>query len=112
MEALRVIQDEPWRIQALQQNAQQLIRGLKDRGFDTLNTETAIVPLLCVSDENAFRMTREAHEEDLFVLPVVSPAVPEGTARLRTTVTAAHEASEIEQALDVFERAGKKIGVI
>lgn len=112
LEALRVIQDEPWRIQALQQNAQQLIRGLKDRGFDTLNTETAIVPLLCVSDENAFRMTREAHEEDLFVLPVVSPAVPEGTARLRTTVTAAHEASEIEQALDVFERAGKKIGVI
>jgi 8-amino-7-oxononanoate synthase len=43
---------------------------------------------------------------------VVSPAVPEGLARLRATVTAAHESSEIERAIDVIATAGKQIGII
>ncbi len=112
LEAFRVIQDEVWRVEALRSNAEMFIKGLKRRGFDTMKTETAIVPVLCGTDEKAFAMTREAHQEDVFVLPVVSPAVPEGLARLRATVTAAHAPEDIEHAMDVFERAGKKIGVI
>jgi glycine C-acetyltransferase len=57
-------------------------------------------------------MTREAQLEDVFALPVVSPAVPEGLARLRATVTAAHATDEIERAMDVFARAAKKAGVL
>ena len=77
--------------------SQGIIGGLKSMGFDTMLTETAIVPVLCGDDERAFAMTREAQHNDVFVLPVVSPAVPEGLARLRATVTAAHEPSEIER---------------
>ncbi len=111
-EAFKVILDEPWRIERLNENTKQFIGGLKSLGFDTMLTETAIVPVLCVEDEKAFAMTREAQHNDVFVLPVVSPAVPEGTARLRATVTAAHEPSEIERAMDVIGEAGKKLGII
>jgi glycine C-acetyltransferase len=110
--AFEVILDEPWRVEKLRRNADQFINGLKQRGFDTLYTETAIVPVICGSDEAAYRMTREAQERDMFVLPVVSPAVPPGMARLRATVTAAHEPEEIEHAMDVIEEAGKIVGVI
>jgi 7-keto-8-aminopelargonate synthetase-like enzyme len=112
MEAFRVIRDEPERVKVLHRNTRQMISGLKQRGFDTLNTVTAVIPVICGSDEVAFRMTREAHAEGVFVLPVVSPAVPGGLSRLRSTVTAAHTAEDIEHAMDVFERAGKKVGLI
>lgn len=111
-EAFKVILDEPWRIERLNQNTRQFIGGLKSMGFDTMLTETAIVPVLCGDDDTAFAMTREAQHNDVFVLPVVSPAVPEGLARLRATVTAAHDPSEIERAMDVIGEAGKKLGVI
>lgn len=112
MESFKVIQDEPWRIQTLRENTRLFIDGLKERGFDTLRSETAIVPILCGSDDRAFRVAREAHRENVFVLPVVSPAVPDGLARLRATVTAAHSTHQIEHAMDVFARAGRQVGVL
>jgi glycine C-acetyltransferase len=111
-EAFKVILDEPWRIEKLNQNTRLFIGGLKSAGFDTLLTTTAIVPVLCGSDEQAYLMTREAQHHDVFVLPVVSPAVGEGLARLRATITAAHEPSEIERAMDVIAAAGKQLGII
>ncbi|MCK6539016.1 MAG: aminotransferase class I/II-fold pyridoxal phosphate-dependent enzyme [Anaerolineales bacterium] len=111
-EAFKVILDEPWRVERLNQNTRQFIGGLKSMGFDTMLTETAIVPVLCGEDDVAFAMTREAQHNDVFVLPVVSPAVPEGLARLRATVTAAHEPDEIERAMDVIGEAGRKLGLI
>ena len=110
--AFEVILDEPWRVEKLQKNSKQFITGLKQRGFDTLFTQTAIVPVICGTDESAYRMTRDVQHHDTFVLPVVSPAVPPGLARLRATVTAAHETDEIEQAMDVIYDAGKLEGVI
>ena len=111
-ESFKVILDEPERIEKLNLNTKQFINGLKSMGFDTMLTETAIVPVLCGDDEKAFMMTAEAQHKDVFVLPVVSPAVPEGLARLRATVTAAHDPSEIERAMDVIGEAGKKLGII
>ncbi len=110
--AFEVILDEPWRVEKLNTNTKQFIDGLKGRGFDTMLTETAIVPVLCGSDEQAFTMTAVAQHQDIFVLPVVSPAVPPGLARLRATITAAHDTEEIEHAMNVIEAAGKEIGLI
>jgi len=112
LEAFRVIEDEPWRVEAVQRNAAQFIRSVRAHGLNTLQTETAIVPVLCGTDDRAFQMTAEAHQRDIFVLPVVSPAVPEGLARLRATVTAAHQPEEIEAASNVFAEAGHKVGIL
>jgi glycine C-acetyltransferase len=111
-EAFRVILDETWRTEKLRLNSEQFIRGLKERGLDTMFTETAIVPVLCGSDEVAFMLTQYAQRKDVFVLPVVSPAVPQGLSRLRATVTAAHETDEIEYAMDVIQESAREIGLL
>jgi 8-amino-7-oxononanoate synthase len=110
--SFEVIEEEPERVKKLRRNIQLFLGGLKERGFDTLNSETCVVPIICGEDERAFQMTKLCQEEGIFVLPVVSPAVPAGLARLRANVTAAHSEEDIAHALDVFERAGKTLGVI
>jgi glycine C-acetyltransferase len=112
LEAFRVIEDERWRVEAVQRNASHFIRSVRAHGLDTLKTETAIVPVFCGSDESAFRMTAAAQKQDVFVLPVVSPAVPPGQARLRATVTAAHSPEEIDSASQVFADAGRQAGLL
>ncbi len=111
-EAFRVIMDEPWRVEKLRENTNLFLKGLKERGFDTLYSQTAIVPIICGDDDTAYELTRACHERGLFVLPVVSPAVPKHLARLRTTVTAAHEPDEIEQAMDLIADAAREIGLL
>jgi 8-amino-7-oxononanoate synthase len=111
-EAFKVILDEPWRIEKVNANSRQFISGLKAAGFDTMLTTTAIVPVLCGTDDRAYQLTQSCQHKDLFVLPVVSPAVPEGQARLRATVTAVHEPGEIDHALGVITEAGREIGII
>lgn len=110
-EAFKVILDEPERVEHLRVISDHFISGLKERGFDTMLTETAIVPVLCGSDEQAYRMTAEAQRNDVFVLPVVSPAVPHGLARLRATVTAGHQIEDIDYAMDVLEEAARRTGL-
>ena len=110
--AFEVIEREPWRAEKLHHVDRLFLNGLKSLGFDTLRSETAIVPLIMGDDDRAFTMTRLCHREDVFALPVVSPAVPVGLSRLRATVTAAHEPEHVTRALDVFEKAGRAIGVI
>ncbi len=110
--SLEVIEEEPARVRTLQRNVEMFLGGLKARGFDTLHSQTPIVPIICGKDELAFHMTALCQEFGIFVLPVVSPAVPANLARLRTCVTAAHTEADILHALDVFERAGKRVGLI
>jgi 8-amino-7-oxononanoate synthase len=70
------------------------------------------VPILCGDDERAYKMTKYSQEHGIFVLPVVSPAVPSGLARLRATITAAHDQRDIERAMDTIKEAGKECGLI
>jgi 8-amino-7-oxononanoate synthase len=96
----------------LQRNVRHFIRGLQEAGFDTGLTCTPIVPIMVGSEEHALAMTRFCQENGVFVLPVLPPAVPEGAARLRANVTAAHSEADIDFALQVFIQAGRQVGVI
>jgi len=110
--SLDVIRDEPERVATVQRNARYFLHCLQERGFDTLNSETPIVPIVCGTEERAWEMARLSQAAGLFVLPVVEPAVPAGTSRLRANVTSAHSIDEIDYAVDVFERAAKQVGVL
>jgi len=110
--SFEIIAVEQERIQRLQRNIQLFLGGLKARGFNTLHSATPIVPIICGSDERAYLMAKLCQERNLFVLPVVSPAVPEGWARLRANVTAVHTEEDITYALDMFAEAGKELGII
>ncbi|HEY4691732.1 MAG TPA: aminotransferase class I/II-fold pyridoxal phosphate-dependent enzyme [Anaerolineae bacterium] len=110
--AFEVIEREPWRVEKLHHVSRLFLDGLRALGFDTLRSETAIVPIIVGDDDRAFKMTQLCHAEDVFALPVISPAVPVDLARLRATVTAAHEPEHVERALSVFEKAGRELRVI
>jgi len=110
--AFEVMQAEPERVARLQRNVELFIGGLQARGFNTGNSETPIVPVICGEDQRALLMARLLHDEGIFVLPVLPPAVPAGTSRLRANVTAAHSEADIAYALDCFQRAGEAVGLI
>jgi len=110
--AFEVIEDEPERLITLQRNIKHFLSGLKERGFNTMQSETAIIPIICGDDEKALMMAKLAQEEGIFVSPILPPAVPKGTSRLRATVTAAHTPEDINHALDVLETAANGCGVI
>lgn len=111
-EAFKVILDESWRVKKVMDNARLFNDSLIAAGFDTMKTQTAIVPILCKTDQMAYELTREGQMHDIFVLPVVSPAVPEGLARLRTTVTATHSSEDILHTVSVLVEGGKRVGLL
>lgn len=111
-EAFDVIEDEPGRVEKVQHNMRYFLHKLREQGFNTLNSATPIVPIICGAEERAWEMARLSQQEGIFVLPVVSPAVPEGTSRLRANVTAAHSVEEIDYAVEVFTRAAKQVGIL
>jgi glycine C-acetyltransferase len=96
----------------LQRNVRHFLDGLKALGFDTGVSVTPIVPIMTWDDDRAMLMTRYCQENGVFVLPVLSPAVPPGTSRLRANVTAAHTIADIDFALEVFAQAGREVGLI
>ncbi len=112
IKAFEVIRAEPERVNRLRMVATRYREGLRALNFDTLISETPIVPIACKTENLTMKMTRKCLERGLFVLPVVFPAVPINSPRLRTTVTAAHTDEDIDFALEVISWAGKEIGLI
>ena len=110
--ALEVIEEESWRVQKLQENAQYFLRTLQARGFDTFHSQTAIVPIIIGDETKALEMTRQARNEGIFIVPILSPAVPPRTARIRATVTAGHSLQEIDRAINTFEKIARSLGVL
>ncbi|SHM82400.1 8-amino-7-oxononanoate synthase [Anaerosporobacter mobilis DSM 15930] len=96
----------------LKNNVDLLLKYLHNAGFNTGNTETPIIPIMLGADENAIKMTTYCQNNNIFVLPVISPAVPVGQARLRVNVTAAHTSEDIKTVADIIIKGGKKFGFI
>jgi glycine C-acetyltransferase len=99
-------------VKKLWSNTKFLKRKLKKLGFDTGRSETPITPIMVGDAEKAFQFSRELFAEGVFVVALGFPTVPEGKARLRTIVTATHKRSDLERALEIFERIGKKLGIV
>src|SRR2546427_417524 len=112
LEALHIMQGEPWRRDRLWTNTRMLQEGLRSLGFDIGPTKTPIVPVLIGPLEKTFLFWRQLFDAGVFTNPVVPPAVPPSQCRLRTGLMATHTAEQIDQALEAFARLGKEVGVI
>jgi 8-amino-7-oxononanoate synthase len=110
--ALDIIQDEPERREKLWYNTRKMLKGYKELGFDTGNSETPIIPIIIGDQIKTFKMCGLLQEYGVFVNPTVSPAVPAGRELLRTSYMATHTEEQLDKILDAFERAGRKLGVI
>ncbi|MFF2073547.1 bifunctional SDR family oxidoreductase/pyridoxal phosphate-dependent aminotransferase family protein [Kitasatospora sp. NPDC058162] len=85
---------------------------LRALGFDTLHSETPVVPVICRSAEQAGAMARLCQRDGLFVQPIVYPAVPRTLPRLRTIVNLAHSEADLDTAVATLARAGRACGLI
>ena len=103
--ALDVILDEAWRVDRVRENAEALRRGLKDRGFDTGNSEGPIVPVILGGERRTWTVARRLHDLGIYATAVVHPAVPRGSARLRLCAMATHTPEDYDEALDALARA-------
>jgi 8-amino-7-oxononanoate synthase len=110
--ALDIIIAEPERRERLWQIAHKMHEGYRALGFDIGDTETPIIPILIGEDMKTFKFWKLLFDEGIFANTAISPAVPPGTARIRTSYTATHTDSQMDKVLEVFEKVGKKMGVI
>jgi glycine C-acetyltransferase len=94
--SLEVMEAEPERVARLQAHVRRFRATLREGGVPVRNDPTPIVPVITGDDETAMRIARFLDERDIFALPIVSPAVPPRTSRLRMTVTAAHTPDEVD----------------
>jgi 8-amino-7-oxononanoate synthase len=98
--ALRVMQREPWRREALQSNAERLRRRLDARGISTEPSTTHVVPVIVGGNAATMSACEGLLERGFFAQGIRHPTVPEGTARLRLTPMATHAAEEIDALAD------------
>ena len=103
LEALRMLREQPERVQALQQNGAFLCGYAKSRGIDTgLSLGYAVTPAILGSSLRAVRASNELFERGFNVQPIVHPAVEEKAARLRFFVSAAHSREQIAFTVDAL----------
>ena len=110
--AFDVLEEEPERIARLWENTRFIKKGLQGLGFNTGMSETPITPVIVGAAKLAHALSRRLFEEGVFAQGIGFPTVPEGKARVRTIVTATHTPEELQQALDVFARVGRELGII
>ncbi|MEA2022116.1 MAG: pyridoxal phosphate-dependent aminotransferase family protein, partial [Candidatus Caldatribacteriota bacterium] len=110
--SLEVIEDEPERIENLQKNMKRFKEGIDSMGYNTGGSVTAIVPLIVGGEEDTLELCKMVNDEGVFICPILFPAIPKGTNRLRAHVLTTHTSEDVDKALDIFERAGKKLGLI
>ena len=111
-EGIRVMQDEPERLERLWTNTRRFKAELTRLGFDTGRSETPITPVMMGDPETAMRFSDRLLGEGVFAQPVVFPTVAIDQARLRTIVTAAHAEDQLDRALAAFATVGRELGVI
>ena len=112
LEAFNVIEDEPWRVADLHHIQGIYTAGLKAQGWDTMNSTTCVVPVLVGDEAKTMDLTRMLFDRGVFVCPIVHPAVPRGSDRLRTCLMSTHTEEDIAQVLAAFAEAGKELGLI
>jgi len=110
--ALKIMQNEPDRIQRLWRNTERMKSGLMSLGFDLGASQTPILPVYCRDLLVTFKFCKRLEEEGVFVNPVVSPGVPPGQELLRVSLMATHTDAQIDFALDKFAKVGRQLGVI
>ncbi|MBE7414396.1 MAG: 8-amino-7-oxononanoate synthase [Deltaproteobacteria bacterium] len=108
MKALDIVENEPGLRQRLWENTARLKEGLSDMGLDTLGSETPIVPVKLGAAKKAVDVSERLLDMGVFIQAIRPPTVPEGTSRLRMTLSASHGPDDVDSALSAL---GKSLDV-
>ncbi len=110
--SIEYIEQHPERVRTLRENAQWFRQAITEAGFNPLPGETPIVPIIIGETADAIRMSELLLAEGIFVTGFGFPVVPQGTARLRCQISAAHTREDLTFAVEAIRRIGVKTGVI
>jgi glycine C-acetyltransferase len=112
LEAVDLLEESTELVERLWHNGELFKQGMNELGFDTGHSETPIVPVMLGDAKLAQEFSKKLFEQGVFAMAIGFPTVAQGAARIRVMNTAAHNLTDIEEALDVFEQVGKSLGVI
>lgn len=96
----------------LWENGNYLKQGLKALGFNIGVSQTPITPCIIGEEKRAQEFSRRLYSEGVYAKAIVFPTVPKGTGRVRNMPTAAHTREMLDQALAIYEKVGKEMGII
>jgi len=93
-----------YRRMKLWKNRERMCQGLKNIGFDTLDSETPIIPVMAGETKEALRIGSHLYKNQIFAPAIRPPTVSEGKCRIRFTVTAGHTYKDIDMALEAMNK--------
>jgi glycine C-acetyltransferase len=102
LKALEILEREPERVARLHANVATMRNGLRDLGYDVTDSPTGIIPIMIGDTAEAIRMSERLLQMGVFVVGFGFPVVPEGHARLRVQMSAAHTDAQIDRSLEAF----------
>jgi glycine C-acetyltransferase len=110
--AVTYLEAHPERVATLRENAAYFRDQLLGLGFKPLPGETPIIPVIVGETADAIRMSELLLDEGVFVTGFGYPVVPQGTARVRCQISAAHTRDDLDEAIRAFEKVGKQLKLI
>ena len=96
----------------LKENTQYFKKGIKEAGFDFIDGDAAIVPVMLYDAKLSQEMANKLLEEGIYVIGFFYPVVPKGKARIRVQLSAAHNKEHLDKAIAAFKKVGKELKVI
>jgi glycine C-acetyltransferase len=110
--AVEIMEESDALVKKLWDNGDCLKTELKRRGFNVGRSETPITPVIIGEAQTAKDFSAKLFEKGVFATAIVFPTVPQGAARIRAMVSAAHSQEDLDKAVEIFTAVGKEMGVI
>jgi glycine C-acetyltransferase len=110
--AIDVLEAEPQIVEKVWENRRYFIEEMQDLGFDTGNSETPIVPIMCGRSKTAKDLANYLWRKSIFALPIVYPMVARDKARIRVQLCTKHGIEHLDRAIDAFKEGGQSLGLI
>jgi 8-amino-7-oxononanoate synthase len=110
--ALKIMQQEPERIERVNVIGRRVKAELTAMGFETGQSQTPIVPIIIGDNITTMKAWKYLYDSGIFVNAVLAPAVPEGMQLLRTSYMATHTDDQVNKALELFYKMGKQFGLL
>ncbi len=111
MASVQYLEAHPERVRTLRENSQYFRQRIIEAGFNPLPGETPIVPIIIGETAHAIRMSEMLLDEGIFVTGFGFPVVPQGTARLRCQISAAHTRDDLDHAVRAITNVARKVGL-
>lgn len=112
LRAVDILEESTELVEKLWENARYFKKEMREMGFDTGASETPITPVMLGDAQLAQNFSRALFDNDVFAMAIKYPTVPQGKARIRVMISAAHEKEDLDKGLEVFGKVGRELEVI